>query len=1525
MKTVFNLLNNKVMKNYMKYICLFLMMLGISTHAWGAESSVATFVSYPWSEIGSGYTDDCEDDDWYLSIGGGNDRAGFNKNAHRTIGNNFGTGANASHDGWYMKSKKALANVCKVTFTYTQCSSASECDNARMYLAYSTNGSTWSAVTLTSGTQGMNVGPNDDPSDGLNTAVYTFEFNKIASAYYAVIISRNGSVSSGQGFAFSHTTIDFIGGCCDYIVTPAKGTMTNCDITFDPSEVATCSSTASERQLTITVTPASCYAAPTADAVARASGVSCSKVSGPTAIGGGKYNYVFQFAQNQSGTTTFNASITSKTTYTVSYNGGSTTPTGGNSISGSHANDTKTCGEPLTLPGATFSATGYTQTGWSTTNGGSQTHSLSGSYTTNAAQTFYPVWTANTISLTLNKNNSDASGSTNGSGTVKYNGTTATISTAATRTGYLVEGYYAEPECTNKVMTASGGLVNYTGYVVGGKWKRTEATTLYAKWTEQRTLTVANVSNVTISATSPSVAENASALVTPGNSVTLTHNTPTSPYSWAGWNVYKTEDPSTKVTVTSNSFTMPDYDVTVSAYLYGDLRAFCEPPVEITVSGSVWLTSYASVPVYTTDNPNNLITVTCTNFRSANKLGVTYLQNGDPVAKGSSLFRLCYYGLAGQSDYSVVDGTNDYINLSDAVKTAIASGQTFAISYTPEAGVYDREDTYTLRLTALNGSEDIGHVDFTIHGRALPQKFVVAANIGGHWHALPADLATSAGTAIQDAYPIQVDNIADPTSAIAPKTAIYSAAARNQPTKHRGGVRLHTETGTNDGYLEAPRSNDLTYLWRTTSACTTGMQEWYLKSSDFTTYNISADPNCTLSDNTTPITRYLCVYSNQIMWSNTSAKDFRILPVTEYTPIDLQVVEWQSDKIRFMYLGDPDYEVEVKIDNVTKASTAELSSLKIDLGVYEIAVSDLMTSAYKQMHLIFKNSGTEVGRKEVNVPLMVNTETTVASAASGFTKTIQCPEMDLVVLSGGLLTADDATAYQFKTISVYGGGKLVVAAGKGLTAKTGMYLRAGSINVVSKGATPVTSYRYVYPQVYVGSGASLTVPGNLINFDYLTNYEQYFGLALPYPVTINATTDIYYPADIYGAAAKRGSFMLRAFDSKIRADQGAVKAVWVDVEEGSTGSGGSIAAQSATVRGLGYTMLGVPLKVSVNGAAKARQTYGIHRMEMDITSGGTSTLVASENANAVISVIAYSSQYLTNTGWMLLGNPYMANLGSGTGASDRVSGASITVGSIGANAQGSYEWQNKTIRYVTVPDDAGGDTYDQRRVIDYDFPAFKPFYVQVGTSGDVTFSHSSRTAAAPKRYRKEEMPNEIETSIALNNTNYGDTTHLLISEAFSDEYELGDDMVKMPHSNVTLFTIAGTNELFANALNAQSASTGIPVGYTAPTAGTYMFSQNDKADNTWIEHLWLRDIDLGLITDLLEDSYEFETEAETNKTRFVLTVELKKQTGITTDIDENRGESGYERPMKFIYHDKLYILRGSQLYDATGKQVREIQ
>ncbi len=146
---------------------------------------------------------------------------------------------------------------------------------------------------------------------------------------------------------------------------------------------------------------------------------------------------------------TSNWSTPSIPTYTISYAKGSTTYTGGNAISGSKDSETKTCDEDFTLPSsAVFTATGYRQTGWATTDGGSKAYNLGGSYTTDAAQPFYPFWTVNSHTLTWNLAGGkvttagtqalvDATGSPSGS--VNY-GTTVTAP-VVTKTGYTFNAW----------------------------------------------------------------------------------------------------------------------------------------------------------------------------------------------------------------------------------------------------------------------------------------------------------------------------------------------------------------------------------------------------------------------------------------------------------------------------------------------------------------------------------------------------------------------------------------------------------------------------------------------------------------------------------------------------------------------------------------------------------------------------------------------------------------------------------------------------------------------------------------------------------------------------------------------------------------------------------------------------------------------------------------------------------------------------------------------------------------------------
>lgn len=76
-------------------------------------------------------------------------------------------------------------------------------------------------------------------------------------------------------------------------------------------------------------------------------------------------------------------------TYTITYNKGA-------NGTGTVASTTKTHGVNATLSSSTFTRSGYTQKGWSTSDGGSKAYNLGGTYSTNADATLYPYWEQNT-------------------------------------------------------------------------------------------------------------------------------------------------------------------------------------------------------------------------------------------------------------------------------------------------------------------------------------------------------------------------------------------------------------------------------------------------------------------------------------------------------------------------------------------------------------------------------------------------------------------------------------------------------------------------------------------------------------------------------------------------------------------------------------------------------------------------------------------------------------------------------------------------------------------------------------------------------------------------------------------------------------------------------------------------------------------------------------------------------------------------------------------------------------------------
>ena len=165
--------------------------------------------------------------------------------------------------------------------------------------------------------------------------------------------------------------------------------------------------------------------------------------------------------QSGSGSIEYITRCAAAVTYTVTYNKGS-------NGTGTNTTDTKTQGVALTLKGAIFTRTGYTQTGWSTTDGGSKAYDLSGSYTTNADVTLYPYWTINTYTVTYNKG-SNGTG-TNTTDTKTYGVALALKGAIFTRTGYTQTGWSTTAAGTAKA------------YDLGASYTANADITLYPYW-----------------------------------------------------------------------------------------------------------------------------------------------------------------------------------------------------------------------------------------------------------------------------------------------------------------------------------------------------------------------------------------------------------------------------------------------------------------------------------------------------------------------------------------------------------------------------------------------------------------------------------------------------------------------------------------------------------------------------------------------------------------------------------------------------------------------------------------------------------------------------------------------------------------------------------------------------------------------------------------------------------------------------------------------------------------------------------
>lgn len=1105
-----------------------------------------------------------------------------------------------------------------------------------------------------------------------------------------------------------------------------------------------------------------------------------------------------------------------------------------------------------------------------------------------AAETFYAKWTAKEYTVTLDQNGGSGGSS---SVTATYNSAmpSATMPTTPP-TGKTFDGYYYN---SVKYYNADGSSAHV--------WDVAGTATLVASWTTATpTLEIASVDKIVISSTSPSLAEGASTTVSYNTTVTLSHGDPESGYYWLGWNVYETGNESNTLTVTNNQFTMPDHDVTVSANLYTGLVFSCAEltltPKLVTASTPIFITSTASKTVRSQDS----ILIVGSGLTPSQTLEFPDLP----------------------SKFAIKGRTNSALAVAaDGTINAVAY-----IYYTPDAG--DTSDGLD-KLTGISvkvGGTKPRQVNLTqdIIGRHLPSQFVIAAKRNNKWYALP-DTMTVTGT--PKPIEIAVDDIDNPSLAYTTADAKYSLegpAASNisggvgQYVKlvmnslwsddsdlSKGHAPLFgTTTGTakigKSGNAQATNPLGKGYWWQLIQKNTSITNPQDAK---YQIYCANNDTTLSLKEN-----------AGNPIWGlyKSGIDELRLIPASNIVPTEAYFVEWAQHggvievdaqgvaaTSVVAHLGEATSSAITLVQ--TKAGDAKNKSSKYNYTVNFGDGIDFAAAASNgaMLTLEWKNGETVKAMSNIVVPKVIATSATMSSINSGDLEWLQ---WEVHVLPGVTLTANagDFTSNDvtIKHLEIYPGATVVVTKGdaeSGILTATNLVLRNGWSRAGTK--------TYDVARLFV-TPSTATLKATNVYADWYIDYDQYYPVAVPWNATV-ANFEYRY-SSVEPTVGYDKNIRLRYYDGASRATN-IQEGVGSSANWKAYGEGSNLPVPATLTPSAGYVM---------TAKRPSGKAFSIIRMPLTLPSGtwGAGSWTTNGEAGNVsethkdqITVTAYGvvedSETAYAEGWNLIANPYMA----------------IHQGAI------SYTDGKTYVTYVNIPD-VDFKEYSQLPTVTTKLAPASAFLIQAPKNGTITFGTANRKPSAPS-YRVEETPESVpeqQAYIMLSSDEANDMMGILVSDKYTEAYEINADLEKILSDGNTLRTYMyyGDRNMAYVAINETLAREWIPVSVRIPNDGEYTFSLHEASIAGELEGVYLIDYDSGdLITNLLDQSYTFYSSKGTFDYRFAINAKVGKR-DVPTDIDVTDAEKNSGKAVKFLYRDKLYILRNNRIYDATGKQVK---
>ena len=466
------------------------------------------------------------------------------------------------------------------------------------------------------------------------------------------------------------------------------------------------------------------------------------------------------------------------------------------------------------------------------------------------------------------------------------------------------------------------------------------------------------------------------------------------------------------------------------------------------------------------------------------------------------------------------------------------------------------------------------------------------------------------------------------------------------------------------------------------------------------------------------------------------------------------------------------------------------------------------------------------------------------------------PNNDLVLLPNSTFAVEVDT--WLHSVSVYDDATLVIADGNTLTVDT-LYLR-------SEGPSKMPNV------VFGGPDAEIVINSGVIYFDYRIDWYRFYPFGLPYNANAN---EVRYA----GLVATKPvpvlyeNYFVQYYDGPARAAASGgsmADTYWTNLENPSSVLNG----------GEGY------------GIGIADNTIGNHnkrtlRFKMTPDDGWKDFETGNDRA---ITITPSKTENKQNSGWNFVTNPYLHSYYAGN--------ADASKGLL----TGHFEWVDgkwiiaqdgtQTVPYLTFYD-VESDDYYQTTASTSSIAPFSTAFVQVEDYNQLLFANPIQAEnSAPVRKTTKES-RIVRTGLILHEKVTDDKeplydeTGLVISNRYTNEYEVGADLAKEYNKKyLHVYTYNDTYKLAFNALDEQAAAQPIPLGVSVPKTGSYKFIFDFRQyDVDALEALYLTDKQQNKTVDLLDEDYSCTIEKGVNEERFVINVILKPEKEDPTNME----------------------------------------